>query len=696
MIDPLKKKLKPITSLQQVRGVELPAGLTFVQLVVTGPPGAGKTYYINKIHGWPNEGYLDLTRNGWWKDRALTFRPREVHLGLPFVGFKEALTVFDREWLEAEEPPILEPERIKIPPRSRHIFETDWRHRYVFEFLLPSAKTIYKRRLARQSEGYFPVDENLSLEMVEQQLDIYRQVVLYLHRQKMQVYVRKSLDKPPMYIVEKEDVGKPAWLSGKPVPRPSLTTVDGWKWLLFRRMPINWLSVTDQWQRITRESRIAYDGKPLEIRLGKSQVLRFYPEIPLGIRKKDLKKNWLITDPSTFGSHLCAFARLRVGQTVMIGRANREYKTIFHFDKDVGKRHVTITNRRGDLIITPLDESRPVEVIRYEDSDREARIEARRYNALVHLKKLYGGPVRMLEPEAALTLIKQVNAIMTREAYRPLDKNERPGGLIELPDEKIPIIVGDLHAQVNNLLKILTENKFLEGIESEHACLIILGDAVHPELPGQMEEMDTSILMMDLIFKLKTLFPANVFYIRGNHDTFDADICKNGVCQCSLFKKRLLELRGKEYVTEMKTFYDLLPYVIKSEQFLACHAGPPSRKTSRKEIINLRQHPDLAKELISSRLKRSNYFAGYGKSDVKRFRKNMKLTKSTPFIVGHTPLDQTGSIWIDAGEIKNHFIIYSGRPEGPGLLVGIEGRIMPLSYPAEPLINILGKLKEVQ
>ena len=93
MLDPLRKRLVPIEHLQDIRGVQLPVRLSFVQLVVTGPPGSGKTYYINHIHGWPNEGYVDLTRKGWWKDQTLTYRPREVHLGFPFKGFSGALTV---------------------------------------------------------------------------------------------------------------------------------------------------------------------------------------------------------------------------------------------------------------------------------------------------------------------------------------------------------------------------------------------------------------------------------------------------------------------------------------------------------------------------------------------------------------------------------------------------------------------------
>ena len=114
MSDPLKKILEPIKELQNIRGVDLPIGLEFLQLVVTGPPGAGKSYYIEQIGGWPNEGYLDLTQKNWWKDQSLIFRPREVHLGLPFQGIEEALTVFDKEWLSAPIPPPIDYPRIKI------------------------------------------------------------------------------------------------------------------------------------------------------------------------------------------------------------------------------------------------------------------------------------------------------------------------------------------------------------------------------------------------------------------------------------------------------------------------------------------------------------------------------------------------------------------------------------------------------
>ena len=692
MQDLLRKKLKPIPRLQTIRGVRLPAGLNFIQLVVTGPPGSGKTHYIKTIHGWPNEGYLDLTRQGWWRDRALTFRPREVHLGLPFTGFDEALTVFDREWLDTDPPPLLEPDRIRIPPVSANIFQTDWRHRYVFEFLLPPAKTIFKQRQARAGQGYFPVDEDLSLAMVERQLAVYQQVVLYLHRQQMQVYVRTSLQEPPMCIVEKEDVGIPFWLREEEKTRPRLTTLAGWRWLLLRKAPINWLTPKEHWQPVTRETRIAHDGLPLALKLGK-KVLYLYPEVPLGVPRKNLRKNWLVTDPATFGSNLCAFARIQVGESVMIGRANRKYRMLFKLPKNVGKRHLSIINRRGDLVLTPLDDQRPVAVARLTDQDRISRLEARRHDALIRISRLYGHPMRPLPAPDALSLLEAVNAVMAREPHRPLDRHGNPGGLVELDGRIAPIIVGDLHAQVDNLLKILSENKFLEAIEGESAALIILGDAVHSELPGQMEEMDSSVLILDLILTLKKRFPGQVFYLRGNHDTFNPNLCKNGVCQGSLFKRRLLDLRGPGYVRGMERFFASLPHVVLSPAFVACHAGPPRKPVSRDDLINLVDFPETAKELVRSRIRRTGYLPGYSKADVKRFRKGLGLPKKAAFVVGHTPLDRNGSVWLNAGEIKNHHIIYSGRPDGPTLLVGIRRQMVPLSYPAEPLTTLIDKIR---
>ena len=693
MKDPLKKILTPISELQNIRGVDLPIGLEFLQLVVTGPPGAGKSHYIDQIRGWPNEGFLDLTKKGWWKDQSLLYRPREVHLGLPFQGCSESLTVFDKEWLDAIPPPVLEPARIKIPPNKELPFHTNWRNRYIFEFLIPDAATIFQQRLSRQNEGYFPVDENLSMEMVEQQVAVYREVALYLHRAGLNVYIRQGLDYPPMRIAEKGISNVPRWAFDRKPDRPSLKSLAGWKWLFLRRYPIKWLTITHEEQKITTASRIAHDGKTFELILG-STGLRFHPEIPLGVKKKMIRKNWIInTEQACSTKQISGFARIRVGETVIIGRDNREYDDLFHFKKNVAKRHVSVTNRKGDLVITPLDMDAEVRIVRFDNLDYRERMASNRYHSLLKIKELFGGPVGILADDKALELIQKVNKLLVKEPLRPRNKENEVGGLVELTGKTTPVIVGDLHGQVDNILKILSENCLFDCLRLKTATLVILGDAIHSENANEMDDFNSSILMMDLLFLLKLRFPENFYYLRGNHDSFSPTISKNGIPQGTLMKKRLLELRGEEYIIEMEKFYSLLPLVISSKKFVACHAGPPRTKVTRKMLINIADHPELAQDLITNRLQRPHFPGGYNKGDVKKFRKGLHLPKKTAFIVGHTPLDPFGSVWRDVGAIKNHHIIYSAHTEGPSLFVGLDNKVVPITFPAEPLTKLINKLK---
>lgn len=691
MVDPLKKILEPIRDLQNIRGVDLPIGLEFLQLVVTGPPGAGKSYYIEQIRGWPNEGYLDLTQKGWWKNQSLIYRPREVHLGLPFKGIQESLTVFDKEWLEASPPLELDYSRIKIPPIKSTFLHTDYRNRYIFEFLIPNPSTIYEQRKARKSQGYFPVDEKLTLDMVREQVALYREIALYLHRAGLNVYIRKSLEKPPMWIAERGVANVPPWTLSKRKKRPSLKKLDGWKWLFRSHYPIKWILLDDQEQELNTAGRIAHDGKSFELLMGRIR-LRFQPEIALGVKRKTARKNWIITTNQSCSSRqLNGFVRIRVGETIVLGRENEDFCKHFLLDESVAKRHISVTNRRGDLILTPLSEQ-ATKILRVDDLDYRERLERGRHKALVKIRRIYGQEIKIFDREKSLATIKAVNELLLSEPYRPLNNSGKPGGIITLPENTNPVIVGDLHAKVDNFLKILSESCLLDCLKMKTATLILLGDAVHSEDAGELDKFESSLLIMDLIFKLKLKFPENFFYIKGNHDSFDSEINKSGILQGELWEEAIAEKRGEEYLNEMKLFYQRLAYLIHSESFLACHAGPPRSKVSRKKLINIHEHPDLAREITHTRIQRPNYLAGYSKGDVKKLRKCLNLPAKSRFIVGHTPLDPFGSFWLHTGGIKNHHIIYSAHQEGPSILITSQGYFMPISYPAEPLTAITNDL----
>ena len=208
MNDKLVLEPIPDAELQRIKGILFPAGMKFRQLLVTGPPGSGKTRLITKLGGWPEEGYIDLTLKNWWRARSLTFRPREVNLGFPFVGHDEALTVFDKEWLESGMPLTLDLSRILLPPAHPGFLAVKWRRRFVFEFLISPPEAVLKGRLERSRREVHPVDRGVTLEQVERQAAVFRAAALFFHRSGILTYVRDQFDGVPKNIVAAEEDGR--------------------------------------------------------------------------------------------------------------------------------------------------------------------------------------------------------------------------------------------------------------------------------------------------------------------------------------------------------------------------------------------------------------------------------------------------------------------------------------------------------
>ncbi|MBF0283393.1 MAG: serine/threonine protein phosphatase [Magnetococcales bacterium] len=186
-----------------LRNVPFPPGARLHELLITGPPGSGKSTLIQRLGGWSEEGYVDLSDRQWWTSRSLTLRPRELHLLLPFQGMEKAVSVYEPHWLKQNH--ALDFGRMCIPPEGRYFLSTDWRRKYVIEFLLPPVDRVLAWRRERSRRGTHPVDVEISREQIAHQMLIYWNVAKHLHRCGLRVHLREGVDEPPLEIVDAMD-----------------------------------------------------------------------------------------------------------------------------------------------------------------------------------------------------------------------------------------------------------------------------------------------------------------------------------------------------------------------------------------------------------------------------------------------------------------------------------------------------------
>ena len=442
--------------------------------------------------------------------------------------------------------------------------------------------------------------------------------------------------------------------------------------------------------------RVPFQGFPLQISLGSDDTkLHLFPERLLKSSPKEVPPSFILFNPEHFYSRISGFMRLERGKKLVLGRSDPEQTAILSYSDRVNNRHLAVTHLGDALIFKDLHSDAGTTLSVLKDPDQIQRLTRRRQKKLYRLREIYGGPIQPLPLLEAQSDLEKVNRIMAQEVHRPRNSRGQPGAVVRLPDEITPIILGDLHAQIDNLMNILCENRFLESLENKTACLIMLGDAVHSEIDDQMGDMTGSMLMMDFIFKLKIRFPSQIFHIRGNHDSFAPYVSKGGIPQGLLWEKHLVDERGARYKQEMDLYYDQLPYVVIAKDFLACHASPPSHKVNLEMLVNANEQQDLIEQLIHNRVKRPIYLGGYTPRDVKRFRSGLGLEPNFPFIVGHNPLTETETLWLNVGNIENHHIVFSANLHSIGVFTRIGDWMIPLLYNSEPLLEAINALPEM-
>ena len=387
--------------------------------------------------------------------------------------------------------------------------------------------------------------------------------------------------------------------------------------------------------------------------------------------------DFILFDPKRYGHGVAHFQSLSPGSTFAIDRKIEYQKQLFSSPRDAFRRQFSVSHCGDSLIFRdPISELGTYISLAGETQDIPGHT-LKRKAALKRVLEIYGGPLQVLSPPEASATLKQVNYLLQEETGHCSDSLGNPGGILELPDNVTPILVGDLHARVDNLLTILSDNAVLESLENGSAALVILGDAVHSEEPDSLDDMESSLLMMDLIFKLKLQFPERFFFVVGNHDSFLHELMKQGVPQGLLWEKHVTASRGEAYKMELELFYQQSPLLVLSKDFIACHAGPARRKISRQVMIDVHQFPDIVHDMTWSRIRTRGFPAGYTRSDVRQFRKGLEIDSELPFIVGHYPCTSDGTVWMNVGQVNQHHVVVSSRRDRVGVFICIDGTMVP-------------------
>lgn len=215
-------------------------------------------------------------------------------------------------------------------------------------------------------------------------------------------------------------------------------------------------------------------------------------------------------------------------------------------------------------------------------------------------------------------LLLNVKTILESESndYRPLDINQKPGGLIQL-QKKLPVIlVPDLHSRYFFLKKVLnyrmpSGDLVIDLLKRGQIYVICVGDGLHSEKREKerwlnafdcymkrnytnnylTEEMQEGLSVMSLVMECKCLYPEYFHFLKGNHENILNEEANGNfpfrkfVIEGEIVKTFMLKTYGKKILSLYSEFEKLLPLFVFGYSFLVSHAEPKDC-FAKDEIIN--------------------------------------------------------------------------------------------------------------
>ena len=178
-----------------------------------------------------------------------------------------------------------------------------------------------------------------------------------------------------------------------------------------------------------------------------------------------------------------------------------------------------------------------------------------------------------LEAEANefASLAEEITSLMSKEVGK-IGKMRVKGKLATIEPRGEAVIVGDIHGDLESLVHILIDSRFIEKAEQQEDVMIIfLGDY------GDRGPNSTEVYYV--VLKLKQRLPENVVLMRGNHEGPEGLLAYPHDLPVQ-FEQRFGEGGNIVYSSIRKLFNQLYNAVLVQNRFILIHGGFPVHSRS--------------------------------------------------------------------------------------------------------------------
>ncbi len=302
--------------------------------------------------------------------------------------------------------------------------------------------------------------------------------------------------------------------------------------------------------------------------------------------------------------------------------------------------------------------------------------------------------------ESISSLADKVCKVLLKEdpSYRPLNYVDEPGSLLDLSggDSPLPaVIIPDIHARPDFIQNILSctlpelNLTVLQALKEKKINVICVGDAVHSELYSSrwelislefekgehtgfymQQEMILNLSVLCALMKLKTLYPANFHFLKGNHENIlnsslggDYAFFKYAD-EGEMVKTFILEQYDEKLLNKIARYENCLPLAAYGSNYVVSHAEPAAAYT-REQLIDAHFDDSVVEGLIWTRNGQVT------KPTALSVMKNLlgkKQSKKSLYFAGHRPvkglyaLRQEGAlIQIHNPKLQNIFMVPCDR-----------------------------------